>query len=94
MSSERQVEHDSPSCPALTAYPECALAREAEICFANIAMPTDTDVYGLKPVTAEQVVRSMKQNIENVNKLLFSVIPRIPRERQCECKDALKTAQM
>jgi 5'-methylthioadenosine phosphorylase len=78
----------------LTAYPECALAREAEICFANIAMPTDTDVYGLKPVTAEQVVRSMKQNIENVNKLLFSVIPRIPKERGCECKDALKTAQM
>jgi 5'-methylthioadenosine phosphorylase len=57
-------------------------------------MPTDTDVYGLKPVTAEQVVRSMKQNIENVNKLLFGVIPRIPKERNCECKDALKTAQM
>lgn len=83
-----------PARPALTAYPECALAREAEICFANIAMPTDTDVYGLKPVTAEQVVRSMKQNIENVNKLLFSVIPRIPKDRACECKDALKTAQM
>jgi 5'-methylthioadenosine phosphorylase len=78
----------------LTAYPECALAKEAEICFANIAMPTDTDVYGLKPVTAELVVKSMKQNIDNVNKLLFSVIPRVPRERACECKDALKTAQM
>lgn len=78
----------------MTAYPECALAREAEICFANIAMPTDTDVYGLKPVTAELVVKSMKQNIDNVNKLLFSVIPRVPRERACECKDALKTAQM
>lgn len=78
----------------MTAYPECALAKEAEICFANIAMPTDTDVYGLKPVTAELVVKSMKQNIDNVNKLLFSVIPRVPRERACECKDALKTAQM
>jgi 5'-methylthioadenosine phosphorylase len=78
----------------LTAYPECALAREAEICFANIAMPTDTDVYGLRPVTAAQVVKSMKQNIDNVNKLLFSVIPRVPKERACECKDALKTAEM
>jgi 5'-methylthioadenosine phosphorylase len=78
----------------LTAYPECALAKEAEICFANIAMPTDTDVYGLRPVTAAQVVKSMKQNIDNVNKLLFSVIPRVPKERACECKDALKTAQM
>jgi 5'-methylthioadenosine phosphorylase len=78
----------------LTAYPECALAREVEICFANIAMPTDTDVYGLKPVTAEQVVKSMKLNIENVNKLLFTVIPKIPKERVCECGNALKTAQM
>jgi hypothetical protein len=36
----------------------------------------------------------MKLNIENVNKLLFTVIPKIPKERACECGNALKTAQM
>ncbi|NVM54985.1 MAG: MTAP family purine nucleoside phosphorylase, partial [Candidatus Helarchaeota archaeon] len=35
----------------MTAYPECILAREAEICFSNISMVTDKDIYGDEPVT-------------------------------------------
>ncbi|RLE71513.1 MAG: S-methyl-5'-thioadenosine phosphorylase, partial [Thermoprotei archaeon] len=43
-------------------------------------------------VTAEEVVRVMKENTEKAKKLLYEVIPNIPKERKCSCKDALKTA--
>ncbi len=77
------------SVVGMTCYPECALAREAEICFVNISMPTDVDVYGLKPVSAAAVVKSMKENIENVRKLLYDVVPRIPEKRSCDCGTVL-----
>lgn len=78
----------------MTMYSEAALAREAEICFAGIALVTDTDVYGLMPVSAERVVRSIRENIKNVNKLLFETIPRIPKERKCPCGTVLDVSLM
>ena len=76
----------------MTLVPEVNLAREAEICYAVIAMITDYDVWAERPVTAEEVVRVMKENIEKAKKLLYEIIPNIPKERKCSCKDALKTA--
>src|SRR5262249_61991668 len=47
----------------MTAYPECHLARELELCYATIAMVTDYDV-GVEgsPVTAAEVVRVFDAN--------------------------------
>jgi len=73
------------SVVGMTGFSEAALCREAEICFASIALITDTDVYGLMPVTAERVARSMAANVKSVNKLLFEAIPRVPVERKCGC---------
>ncbi len=75
----------------MTAYPECILAREAEICFANVSMVTDKDIYGDEPVTIEEVLNVMNKNIENVRKLIFKAIPKIPKERKCECGHSLDT---
>ncbi|MEM1511122.1 MAG: S-methyl-5'-thioadenosine phosphorylase [Candidatus Jordarchaeales archaeon] len=80
------------SVVGMTAYPECVLAKEAEICFATIAMPTDVDVYGIRPVTAEQVAKSMRENIEKVRKLLYKVVEAIPKERSCSCGRVLDFA--
>jgi 5'-methylthioadenosine phosphorylase len=77
------------SCVGMTAFSEACLCREVEICFASIALITDTDVYGLLPVTAERVAKSMKENVKNVNKLLFEVIPRIPTDKECSCNTVL-----
>jgi len=77
------------SVVGMTAISEAYLCREAEICFASIALITDTDVYGLMPVTAERVAKSMKENIKNVNKLLFEVFANIPKERSCQCSTAM-----
>jgi 5'-methylthioadenosine phosphorylase len=80
----------------MTAYPEGFLARELELCYANISMVTDHDVGvdGTEPVSHETVVRVFNQNNERLRELLFAVIPRIP-EQPAEhlCATALRGAR-
>jgi len=76
----------------MTIVPECVLAREAEICYAAIAVVTDYDVWKDKPVCVEDVIRTMRGNVEKTRKILAETIPRIPKEKRCECKTALKNA--
>jgi 5'-methylthioadenosine phosphorylase len=78
----------------MTLVPECVLAREAEICYASIATVTDYDVWKDHPVSAGEVARTMKANIEKVKNLIIETTARIPKERTCECKGALKSASV
>jgi len=81
----------------MTQYPEAILARELEICFANISLITDYDV-GLeghpeiKPVTHEEVIETFNANNEKLRKLLFGVISKLPEKRSCICSRALEGA--
>ncbi len=78
----------------MTAMPEAVLAREAEICYATIAMSTDYDVWHETeaPVTAEMVVRNLLRNVETAKSILTEAIPVIGPERDCECATALSVA--
>lgn len=76
----------------MTLVPECVLAREAEICYASIGMVTDYDVWKGLPVCVDDIVRTMRANIENVKRIVSGVITRLSNERTCECKTALKNA--
>jgi 5'-methylthioadenosine phosphorylase len=78
----------------MTQYPECVLARELELCYANISLITDYDVgvEGVPPVTNDEVVRVFTQNNERLRGLLFAVIPTLPAERDCVCATALDGA--
>lgn len=77
----------------MTALPEAKLAREAEICYAVIGLVTDYDVWKEEEhVTIETVLNNMKANAENVKNLIKTVLPRLVRERNCECASALKYA--
>jgi len=76
----------------MTLVPECVLAREAEICYACIATVTDYDVWKDHPVNAEEVAKTMKQNIEKIKTLITETIAALPRKRTCECGHALKNA--
>jgi 5'-methylthioadenosine phosphorylase len=80
----------------MTAYPECQLARELELCYATIAMVTDYDVGvdGREPVTAAEVVRVFEQNITRLRELLFEVIPRIGPQPEDLCATALRGASL
>ncbi|MEM1878050.1 MAG: S-methyl-5'-thioadenosine phosphorylase, partial [Desulfurococcaceae archaeon] len=77
--------------------PEVNLACEAQLCYATVAMVTDYDVWAEKPVTAEEVVRRMKENVEKAKKLLVEIIsdlPDEPSEDCCSCCRSLETALM
>jgi 5'-methylthioadenosine phosphorylase len=76
----------------MTLVPECVLARENEICYASIATVTDYDVWKDHPVSASEVAKTMSENVEKVKNLVVETIARIPTERTCECKNALKSA--
>jgi len=79
----------------MTLVPEVNLACEAQLCYATLALVTDYDVWAERPVTAEEVVRVMKENTEKAKKILYEVIPHIPEQpdpNQCSCCRALETA--
>lgn len=76
----------------MTLVPECVLAREAEICYASIATVTDYDVWKDHPVSVDEIRKTMKENIGKVKKILVETISKIPRERECDCKNALQNA--
>ena len=78
----------------MTQYPEALLARELELCYANISLITDYDVgvEGVPPVTNDEVVRVFGENNAKLRDLLFAVIPKLPSERTCPCATALQGA--
>jgi 5'-methylthioadenosine phosphorylase len=76
----------------MTLVPECILAREAEICYATLATVTDFDVWKDKPVSAEAVRKTMRENVEKVKMIITEAITRIPEERTCKCGSALQGA--
>lgn len=79
----------------MTQFPEALLAREMEICYANISLVTDWDVGvgDVPPVTHEEVMHVFSDNNARLRDLLFAVIPELPLERSCECATALKNAR-
>jgi 5'-methylthioadenosine phosphorylase len=80
----------------MTQYPEGYLARELELCYANISMVTDHDVgvAGAEPVSHEQVVTVFNENNEKLRELLFALIPKIGPQPQDVCATALRGARI
>ena len=82
----------------MTALPEAKLAREAELCYATLALATDYDVWhpGHEAVTVAQVVETMRKNITLAREVIRNAIlgyDRI-RDRDCKCAHALDSAVM
>jgi 5'-methylthioadenosine phosphorylase len=80
----------------MTAYPECHLARELELCYATIAMVTDYDVgvEGGEPVSADRVLQVFRENNERLRELLFAAIPSIGPQPEDVCATALRGARL
>jgi 5'-methylthioadenosine phosphorylase len=78
----------------MTALPEAKLAREAEICYATVAMVTDYDVWKEEHVSVEAVVATLKANAENANGLLLRLIETARPDDDCPCRHALANAVM
>jgi 5'-methylthioadenosine phosphorylase len=78
----------------MTNLQEAKLAREAEICYATMAMVTDYDCWhdGHDAVSVEQVIAVLHQNSANAAKAVRTAVAAMPRERACACATALKFA--
>jgi 5'-methylthioadenosine phosphorylase len=78
----------------MTNLQEAKLAREAEICYATVAMVTDYDCWraGHDDVTVDQIVAVLHQNAENAAKVVKAAVRGMPAERKCACTSALQYA--
>jgi 5'-methylthioadenosine phosphorylase len=78
----------------MTNLQEAKLAREAEICYATIALVTDYDCWhpDHDSVTVELIIANLLQNAVTAQKTIAEAVDRITGPRTCACKDALATA--
>jgi len=78
----------------MTNVTEAKLAREAELCYATIAMITDYDCWHPEheSVTGAQIIATLNQNAENAQKVLRAAVRAMPQERNCKCGAALRHA--
>jgi 5'-methylthioadenosine phosphorylase len=78
----------------MTASPEAKLAREAEMCYATLAVVTDYDCWhpGHDSVTVEMILTNLRKGVDTVKKALKLLLPSIPDKRDCACANALKYA--
>jgi 5'-methylthioadenosine phosphorylase len=78
----------------MTNVTEAKLAREAEMCYATIAMITDYDCWHPEheSVTASQIIATLNQNAENAQRVLREAVRVMPAERSCKCGAALAHA--
>lgn len=78
----------------MTNLQEAKLAREAEICFATLALATDYDCWNehAGDVEIEQVLAVLQQNVELAQKTIRRAVASLGESRSCACASALKDA--
>ena len=78
----------------MTNLQEAKLAREAEICYATLALVTDYDCWhpDHEQVTVEMIVRNLVRNADTAQAVVQAVVERLPVDRTCECATALASA--
>ena len=78
----------------MTNLQEAKLAREAEICYATLALVTDYDCWheGHDEVTVEMIVANLSENAKTAQAIIADAVGHLPIERTCECATALATA--
>jgi 5'-methylthioadenosine phosphorylase len=78
----------------MTNLTEAKLAREAEICYATIAMITDYDCWHPQhdAVTVSAVIENLNRNTSNVQRVLHEAVAQLPENRACKCGAALAHA--
>ncbi|MBI2083870.1 MAG: S-methyl-5'-thioadenosine phosphorylase [Deltaproteobacteria bacterium] len=78
----------------MTNLQEAKLAREAEICYATIALSTDYDCWHEhhEDVTIEAVLDVLKKNVETAKRMIRETVVQLPESRTCPCESAMKNA--
>ncbi|MCC6699447.1 MAG: S-methyl-5'-thioadenosine phosphorylase [Candidatus Hydrogenedentes bacterium] len=77
----------------MTNMPEAKLAREAEMCYATVAMVTDYDCWhpDHDHVTVDQIIKVLTGNAENARRLILNLVP-ILKGGKTRCEHGCQTA--
>jgi len=78
----------------MTNLPEARLAREAEICYATLALATDYDCWHEteEDVSVDAVLAVLRNNVARAQEILRTAVKRVPWNRDCHCARALEKA--
>ena len=78
----------------MTNLTEAKLAREAEICYATVAMITDYDCWHPEhdSVSVPDIIANLNRNAENVQRAIRETVRELPFARECRCGTALAHA--
>jgi 5'-methylthioadenosine phosphorylase len=81
----------------MTQYPEAWLARELELCYANVSLVTDYDVGlegmpNVQPVSADAAFEVFRENLDRLRALLFLAVSRVGPQPEDACARALRSA--
>ena len=78
----------------MTNLPEARLAREAELCYATLALATDYDCWheSASDVDIEAILALLHRNVELAQEVIEQMVPQVPPTRSCPCSTALQQA--
>lgn len=78
----------------MTNLPEAKLAREAELCYATVALATDYDCWHetVEAVTVESILSTLRQNVMLAKRLLRTALGLVADAKACSCHRALQDA--
>ena len=78
----------------MTNLPEAKLAREAELCYATVALVTDYDCWHEteEPVTVEAILATLCENVTLAKRLLRAAVKSAASVRTCQCQESLQHA--
>ncbi|MEP6802365.1 MAG: S-methyl-5'-thioadenosine phosphorylase [Acidobacteriota bacterium] len=78
----------------MTNVTEARLAREAELCYATLALVTDYDCWrdSAEPVTVEAILAVLSENATGARRAMRAAVARVSPDRKCDCRDAMRYA--
>ncbi|MFN0249422.1 MAG: S-methyl-5'-thioadenosine phosphorylase [Kofleriaceae bacterium] len=76
----------------MTMCPEVRLAREAELCYATLALSTDYDCWHTSDVTMTDVFAVMRANVERARAILVRAVAALDPATTCACQTSLDGA--
>ena len=76
----------------MTLVPEVTLARERAVCYLCLAMVTDFDVWAERPVDMQEILSTMRSNVDRMGRTLAALLPRLRDAPTCDCRSALTGA--
>ncbi|MEC9492539.1 S-methyl-5'-thioinosine phosphorylase [Flexistipes sp.] len=79
----------------MTLFPECSLAREAEICYVNISVVAN-DAAGISrnKLTADEVVETVKKSEDKLKRIILNLDINAVENRKCDCRNALENTRI